>query len=71
MREAFRILPLIFAAFRQEGKFPVPVKLSDGGGNACIRFVESEVAEWQASRIAERDARRGASVRGSAQSQRA
>ncbi|EIZ1472122.1 TPA: AlpA family transcriptional regulator [Salmonella enterica] len=34
-----------------DGKFPAPVKL----GSRSIAFVESEVDEWIAERIAERD----------------
>lgn len=36
-----------------EGKFPRPVKL----GARAVGWLERDVAEWQAARIAERDAK--------------
>jgi prophage regulatory protein len=39
-----------------EGKFPRPVPL----GRRAVGWLESEIAEWQAGRIAERDAGRAA-----------
>jgi predicted DNA-binding transcriptional regulator AlpA len=45
-----------------EGKFPAPVKLNDGNGNATTVFVETEIEAWQAARIAQRDAKRAAAA---------
>ena len=38
----------------KEGRFPKPVKLGEGP-NGRIAFVESEILEWNAQRLAERD----------------
>jgi len=38
----------------KQGRFPKPVKLGEGP-NGRIAFVESEVLEWNAQRLAERD----------------
>jgi prophage regulatory protein len=35
------------------GKFPKPIKLSDNG--RAIGWLESDLIEWQASRVAARD----------------
>jgi predicted DNA-binding transcriptional regulator AlpA len=45
-----------------EGKFPPPVRLTDGSAHrgGRIAFVKSEVKAWIASRIAERDAKAAA-----------
>jgi predicted DNA-binding transcriptional regulator AlpA len=41
-----------------EGKFPRPVRLTEGGENqhGRIGWVESELDAWLAARLAERDA---------------
>ena len=38
-----------------EGRFPKPVKYGTER-NSAVRFVESEIADWIAAKIAERDA---------------
>jgi prophage regulatory protein len=37
-------------ALIERGDFPRPIKLTDGG--RAIGFLETEIAEWQAKRIA-------------------
>ena len=47
--------PHTLVRMAREGRFPVPVRVSDYT-LAEFRFVESEVEEWIAARIAKRDA---------------
>ena len=47
--------PTTLLRMAREGRFPVPVRVSDYT-LAEFRFVESEVEEWIAARIAKRDA---------------
>ena len=47
--------PATVLRMAREGRFPVPVRVSDYT-LAEFRFVESEVEEWIAARIAKRDA---------------
>jgi predicted DNA-binding transcriptional regulator AlpA len=52
-----------------EGKFPKPVRVTEGSENrrGRIAFVKSEVRAWIAARIAERDAKIAASIRAAPQ----
>jgi prophage regulatory protein len=45
----------IYRRIKSEPHFPKPVKIL-GGGTKAVGFVESELVEYQAARIAERDA---------------
>ena len=47
--------PITLLRMAREGRFPVPVRLGDFT-LAEFRFIESEIEEWVATRVAARDA---------------
>lgn len=49
----------------QKGEFPAPVPLGEGR-NSPVGWVEDEVARWQATRLAKRDAKTTAKSAGDA-----
>ena len=58
----FRDLPQVVGLKRtqiqkliDEGKFPRPIKLSDGG--RAVAWLEEDLSRWQTQRVAARDAK--------------